>query len=347
MSNLLDLHAKSLELIDKNFYKLLEAKINISSEIRSEASVSQNRVRNNFNSENERDNKFPKVLSKSDNDFLGGSFARHTKILPLDDIDIYFPLDGQGFTYTTETYEKFAVASDNPYTTNPLLEDRWANGQNVSSSKLIVEFNKVLKKWYPNSDVKKNGQAVTVRLSSVAVGDDGPGLGFDIVPCFLIYANNSSEHNFYVIPNGANGWIRTNPRVDKNINDSLQEYHQKRFRPLVKLIKYWNAKNLNSNINSYYIELALMRYFYGKPPISSIHEGLYEGIVYLAKCILSNTEQSPWIKDAPLVKAGEVTDRQRMIINEASVTAKEANDLFRALKFSESLEKWKLIFREL
>jgi len=39
------------------------------------------------------------LLSREDSDFLGGSFARHTKIWPLDDIDIFFPMDGGTLVY--------------------------------------------------------------------------------------------------------------------------------------------------------------------------------------------------------------------------------------------------------
>src|SRR5437016_8265900 len=79
------------------FEELLTVQINIPEGIRAIASTSHLHLRDFLRSECERDSGFPALLK--DADFLGGSFARHTKVRPLDDIDIYCPLNGANLFY--------------------------------------------------------------------------------------------------------------------------------------------------------------------------------------------------------------------------------------------------------
>ena len=83
--------------VSQCFEDMLSEKINIVAGTRAKASDSQNHLRDFLTSEHSHDGTFPRILA--DSDFLGGSFARHTKIWPLDDIDIFTPLDGEGLTY--------------------------------------------------------------------------------------------------------------------------------------------------------------------------------------------------------------------------------------------------------
>jgi len=133
----------------------------------------------------ERDSGFPPVLRAEDSDFLGGSFARHTKTPPLDDIDIYVPLDGANLTY-------FVRGAAQPYTVltdglawNPLLAPRWANGQYVSSTKLIEGFTAVLKRRFPQTTIRPGGQAVSIQMTHGQT-PASDGLGYDVVPCFSL-----------------------------------------------------------------------------------------------------------------------------------------------------------------
>ena len=90
------------------------------------------------------------------------------------------------------------------------------------------------------------------------------GLGYDVVPCFSLYPHQNNDREFYLMPDGRGGWIHTNPKVDANIADVLQENHHRLFRKVVKLLKYWNVEQLGSKLNSYFIELASARFFWDK-----------------------------------------------------------------------------------
>ncbi|MGD0231910.1 MAG: hypothetical protein ABSC19_16405 [Syntrophorhabdales bacterium] len=130
--------------IENAFSTFLERNINISRGIRSTASISHNRLRDFIADENGRDWTFPAVLSILDRDYLGGSFARHTKVWPLDDIDIYIPLDGCGLVYREwGIVQPVTVATDKGLLWNPLLGERWTKGEYISSDKLVSGFAKV------------------------------------------------------------------------------------------------------------------------------------------------------------------------------------------------------------
>src|SRR5262245_52227652 len=135
--------------VDGAFEKFLDKEINISKAMRHKASTSQQHIRDFLADEHDRDPFFPRLLS--DADFLGGSFARHTKVWPLDDIDIYFSIDGHGLIYTKRGWvQPYTIVSDDVLDDNPLLLDprRWMKGNVISSRKLIDGFAEVLDRHY-------------------------------------------------------------------------------------------------------------------------------------------------------------------------------------------------------
>ncbi len=184
------------------FDQFLDAQINIAKGTRTRASTSQNHLSNFLITEAERDTDFPRILRDADSGFLGGSFARHSKIWPLDDIDVYFPIDGHSLIYSRDGLRlSYTVLSVGVLGRNPLLDKsgRWTKDGYISSSKFISGFAKVLSRHYPTETrIRRAGETVSVQLTEV---------GFDVVPCFSLSPDNSSENPLYVIPDGKNGWF--------------------------------------------------------------------------------------------------------------------------------------------
>jgi len=107
-----------------------------------------------------------------------GSFARSTKIRPLDDIDIMFCLNGENCKIKKEK-ETFVlvVESEEHY-----LEQFCYADSNVVNSRLLVNF--FVKKLqsisqYSKAEIKRNLEAATLNLPSYT-------WVFDIVPCFFV-----------------------------------------------------------------------------------------------------------------------------------------------------------------
>lgn len=332
------------QTVGKALEALIEKEINISPGIRTKAQDSQKHLRDFLSSERGRDSSFPRVLSIADKDFLGGSFARHTKIWPLDDIDIYIPLDGFGLVYFEQgVVTSNKVVTDNVLQSNPLLSMRWGDSHTISSDKLITEFAKVLRRHYPDAtDVYPNGEAVSVRMT-IGATEESDGLGYDIVPCFCLSPYTLGSDNFYLMPDGNNGWLKTNPRLDTERTESLHKSNNKTFRKVVKLIKYWNSQ-LQEPFGSYYIELAVGNaYSQHASAVSSLSFGLALGFYGLLQAVKSGDLFSQ-VPGALPVKPGTDSVATRSRLADAQKVSKVAWDSEKADRIDEALTAWKSIF---
>lgn len=335
--------------VSNAFDLFLDKKINISMKMRERASASQKAIRDYLDSKYQTDKTFPRVLSKVSDDFIGGSFGRHTKTKPLDDIDIYFPLDGFGLIYVQGNSRlPYTVLSDSAMTVNPLLGTLWMDGNYISSRKLIDGFCRALadsKYW--KTEIRKEGQAVNVQ-TTIGQTEDSDGLAYDIVPCFLLKPYSLWEDDFYLIPNGNNGWIRTNPKKDERITERLQVNNNKTFRKVVKLIKYWNQEYLSGDIKSYFIELAIAKRYgqlnESKVYVKTVSYGLLQGFGALLSALQCGSIAS-WLANAPLVLSDASTSS---IVHISTALTFSGN----AFRFEESgnaddaLKSWSGVFRD-
>jgi hypothetical protein len=327
---------------------ILVEKVNISKALRSSVSDSQKSLREFLASETQRDSSFPRVLSSADADFIGGSFGRHTKIKPLDDIDVYVPLDGAGLFYFRDgAIEDCTVLSDNTPYWSPLLTSRWAIGGYVSSSLLLEGFGSVLRRRYSTTNtIRKAEQAIKVQLTlgSSAIA---PGLGYDIVPCFSLDYPNSTERRVYLIPDGNNGWIRTNPRTDLAITEHLSSKTDKSFRKAVKLMKLWNTDSFGKALGSYYIELALQKAVWDHVIAGKAFEPLSFAVAFsfwaLNQAVQSG-DLTPWTSGAPAVKAGQLTKPGTDLLAAASDLACTAWKQEQQFQLREANSNWERLF---
>lgn len=343
------LYRSQQQRTDTLFENLLTRQINIPSGIRSAAGRGQNHLRDFLAAESARDPNFPQVLTKVDSDFLGGSFARHTKKWPLDDIDIYLPLDGYNLFYFQNGQTlPYTVQSDGNLFWNPLLSGiRWTNGPWVSSSKIINEFARILTRHYPReTEVRPNGECVSVRMSQGATAN-ADGLGYDVVPCFSLKPYTSSELEFYLVPDGHGGWQRTNPRLDNDVCEILHSYHNRVYRKVVKLIKYWNDVQLAGWFSSYYLEFAISKAFWNRKtqnsPVGSISEGLAAAFAAVDQA-LGAGNQTSWISGAPTIERPTFDGSKTIAVSLALLTADLALTYEKSGNISEAARQWRSIF---
>ncbi len=229
----------------------------------SQASTSHTYIRDLLTNKSEYDATFPRFV---DGDFISGSYGRGTKTPPLDDIDVMMPIDGTGFSPIRNGQPWSATVRSSGKLGNPLLDQLSPNGL-LSSRRVMEIFHEGIKESYPNSTVAKDGQAINVWLESYS-------LGIDIVPCFHVVPLDGSQDVYY-IPTGSNseGWTMTNPKVDQKILDALHERHDKKLKPVIKLIKVWNGLKNAHRINAYHLE-TICYYIFHKHPGKITHPGL-------------------------------------------------------------------------
>lgn len=171
-----------------------------------------------------------------------GSFARNTKIRPLDDIDMMICYDGSCGVYDTikknELYQiRFADH-------HPFFDDlRNDDGRTLNSRKVINQLIGALSgvEKYSKAELHRRGEATTLQLSSYP-------WNFDIVPCFY------TKTGFYLIPDGQGNWKNTDPRIDRNRVATCDQMHSDLVTPLIRLMKYWTKLKWGGAVSSYMFE---------------------------------------------------------------------------------------------
>ncbi len=253
--------------METKLQEFLDKEINLAQDCISQGSISHTYIRNLLANRRQTDSYFPWLV---DGDFLSGSYARGTKLRPLDDIDVMIVLDGTGLIpvgLNTTHYVRGNTDGKNSPIHNHLGYDNLLNSHSV-----LEVFQKALSLSHPESTIKKNGQAINVMLESY-------NLGIDIVPCFHIKPFDNTQQDFYYIPfgNGNASWLKTNPKIDEAISTRLHNKHNKKLKSVIKLLKYWNREKNADRIRSYHLE-TIAWYVFNSHTSSVI--SMVEGIRY-------------------------------------------------------------------
>jgi hypothetical protein len=146
------------------------------------------------------------------NDFLSGSYKRHTKTKPLKDVDVFFVLG-----------EKERWRRDKP----PI--------------EMLNAFEQCLKKKYTDAgQTELSRRAVTVIFEKNYYPEDHEGkvLSIDAVPAI------ESASDEFEIPDKVTGkWIKTNPKKHQEQATAKNAELGGYWVPLVKMFKGWNRAN--------------------------------------------------------------------------------------------------------
>lgn len=216
------------------------------------------------------------------------------------------------------------------------------NGTTISSRKLIAGLSKALHSYYPTTTrVRRAGEAASIILAN--------DLGFDVVPCFSLKPRSIIQESFYLIPDGNDGWIRTNPRIDTQMSELLHVANNKTLRKAVKLFKWWNGQFIGGRVDSYFAELAVMRAFEALNRSGRMLTAVPEAVDVAFKAIhaaASTGAKDPLLFAAPAVEPGDVThsDLQRLA---ASLGWCQLAVSFEAAgRMGNALACWKQVFGE-
>ena len=151
-----------------------------------------------------------------DRTFLTGSYDRHTKIKPLEDVDIFAVIkaDGAQAHYRDESPSNIVSA---------LCDD------------LAGKF----------KHVEPSGMAVRISMS-----DDNGQASFELVPAFAHAASG------FEAPDPERGrWIRTDPSVHAQLTTAKNDECNFRWVPFVKMLKGWNRQVDKPIPQSFLIEI--------------------------------------------------------------------------------------------
>ncbi|MEU8251846.1 CBASS oligonucleotide cyclase [Nonomuraea sp. NPDC048916] len=139
--------------------------------------------------------------------FLTGAYRRETKTKPLRDVDI------------------MVVIADTDYL-------------KLHPSEILLAVRAILAPLYGEARVTCDRFAVRVDFGIKVVDDvseDAEVVSFDVVPAF-----ETGDH--YLIPDDVTGaWIKTNPTIHYDMAVAANKAFSEQWKPLVKMLKKWNA----------------------------------------------------------------------------------------------------------
>lgn len=206
----------------------------------------------------ENDDEFPLSYPKIHIAF--GSFARRTKIFPLDDIDLMFGLSAQSATYN--------ILSDRIILTSPgeasrLHRYRHQGADTICSVRILNAFKSRLQNiaQYAQADIRRNQEAVTLKLVS-------KDWNFDIVPC-LITSEDAFGRTYYLIPDGSGHWKFTDPRKDRDRVTTINVQNDGNVLNVIRAVKYWQRRPTMPSMSSYLLETLILDYYAGRTSCSS------------------------------------------------------------------------------
>jgi hypothetical protein len=265
-----------------------------------------------------------------------GSFSRKTKIRPLDDIDIMIVLHAQGNSRTTYNNSFQITVPDTATQQLPLCNP---GTYTLNSTKVLNRFKAYLSKVpdYKNADIKKNGEAATLTLDSYE-------WTFDLVPCFQTTPDYTGK-TFFLIPDGAGNWKATDPRIDKERTQKVNNAQKVSVLDMVRLMKYWTRRPTMPTINSYFLENLILDYYgYTSKGTQWVDRELADIFAY----IYNNIEKGLTDPKGFQGDINNLTDDERQKVKERARVdyhkAKEAIDFETEDKMKESVGKWGEIF---
>lgn len=324
----------TVETVNAAFNEFLESMVNLDPDRTASARSSRDWLYGQIASF-ETDTTFPKLWSEYNINY--GSFARKTKIRPLDDIDMMIGLHAQGASYSDNGITPITITVTPASNLTPFCNE---NTYTLNSIKII---NKFIRKCetvpqYSKADLKRNGSAAVLDLKSY-------DWSFDIVPCFMTVVELNGR-NYYLIPDGKGNWKKTDPRIDRQRVKDVNSAHDGNVLNVLRIIKYWNQRPTMPSMSSYLLETMILDYYSAKAGKASqfVDLEIPSVLAYIATAVHSQVNDSKAIQ-------GNINDLswdERNKISARATSDKQKVDQARALESSGdhkgSIEKWGEVF---
>jgi hypothetical protein len=238
---------------------------------------------------------------------LTGSYARHTKINPLDDIDILL----------IRNAGRVGLSS---------------NGGGPSPSQALDDVAEAIRRAYPlTATIKKQSRSINAQIK-------GLDFGFDIIPAWL-----RTPDGYWIPDTDSNLWIPSNPEWHAQLMTDANAKLQQRLKPVIKMIKHWNRNNFEL-LRSFHIEL-ICKDIFTKWQLPNYPVGVATVLAkmgpYIGQLMMDPAYNSCRV-DKPL--SAEEHSKLILCVNSDAARAIEALQLENAGQHAAAIEKWKYIF---
>lgn len=158
--------------------------------------------------------------------YLTGSYVRDTAIHPLDDVDIIFVI-------------------------KPSYWDKSFLAKHPAPADVLETFERAVRYRYPESSLRTQDRSIRLSLFH---------LDIDVVPAI---ADQRDPELIWVPDTGAGKWIPSAPKKHMHLATAVNHRRKNLFKPLVKLLKGWNANlpEQPAQMKSFAVETMALKLF--------------------------------------------------------------------------------------
>jgi hypothetical protein len=261
----------------------------------------------------DKDDTFPRLVSYYK---PYGSFARSTKVHPLDDVDLLLVCYGKGTTaHHHDGYTYWLRVDEITTYRKPYMDDYGYLNSTKMLNKLKGSLASVSN--YRKAEIKRNGVAVVLSLASY------PWV-FDIVPAFPI-GDGKGNTDYFLIPDASGEWKRTDPRKDQELVTAANQQHSSRLLPVIRLLKYWNAHRWSPPaLPSYYLEVMLLQEMRYRTAIPSIKGAVPTAFRALQSAVLGSCPDPKGLGEN--LEVGVAWDKRVKVYSSAGQMAQYADE---------------------
>jgi hypothetical protein len=242
-----------------------------------------------------------------ENSFLTGSYARYTKINPLNDIDVFL----------VRNKRRTGVSTD---------------GSGIFPATALDGVQAAVEKAYPyTATVKKQNRSVNVQIS-------GLPFGFDLTPAWL-----RDPDGYWIPDTHSDTWTPSDPDAHATRMTEANELNDGKLKPVVKMVKHWSRNNFD-RIASFHIELICADIF-DRDDIDSFQLGVATVLVHLPDYVRQRM-MDPIYGQCQVNKKLTSTEEAELMkrISYDATNAIEALRLENTGYDAQAIEKWKHIF---
>lgn len=206
---------------------------------------------------------FPSLLA--DEEFMGGSFGRRTQALPLDDIDLFFPLDSAALRMespsNSPTDERLVSRSEENALgcSTALREGLW-----LHSAKLL-DLIEVL----ACANIPLGVAACEKNSSGRCLHMKYDGINVDLV--FVLMSQVGGTERYHLPSGDSWCWKATNPKEDqRQLSKANQEQHGGLLLPTIRALKAWNDTWLGGRLKSIHLEVLASHHMFSEIAIDNV-----------------------------------------------------------------------------